>query len=236
MNRSNDPHKITTHITTDTYTYINNHKTHSLCDRQRAVVLTIHQPSIEIYSLFDRLTLLSQGRMAYHGPADGTYECIHIHVFVCMCLGMGDITKPNTHNNTNTKPGILPYLASPPLLLAPSTTIDNEQQQQQQQVNPADFALRVASCAFSPVPDSSSSNCTGGGGGMRRLASSSSLVLTPSSRSNSAQNLRRLGSSSKLVAVGEGAAVGVITPEALAAAYAGSAVARAVDVRRCRWI
>ena len=42
-----------------------------LADRQRAVVLTIHQPSIEVYQLFDRLTLLAQGRMAYHGPADG---------------------------------------------------------------------------------------------------------------------------------------------------------------------
>lgn len=35
----------------------------------RTVVATIHQPSTEIFNLFDDLVLLSRGRMAYMGPA-----------------------------------------------------------------------------------------------------------------------------------------------------------------------
>ena len=44
-----------------------------LCDRDRLAVCTIHQPSMEIYALFDLLTLLAEGRLVYHGPAQGQY-------------------------------------------------------------------------------------------------------------------------------------------------------------------
>ena len=52
----------------------------SLCDRDRAVACTIHQPSQEIYGLFDRLTLLAHGRMCYHGPAAGMCVYVYVHV------------------------------------------------------------------------------------------------------------------------------------------------------------
>ena len=36
----------------------------------RIVVMSIHQPRYSIYKLFDTITLLSQGSMVYHGPAE----------------------------------------------------------------------------------------------------------------------------------------------------------------------
>ncbi len=33
------------------------------------VIMSIHQPRYSIFKLFDRLTLLSQGHMVYHGDA-----------------------------------------------------------------------------------------------------------------------------------------------------------------------
>jgi len=33
------------------------------------VVFTIHQPSSEIFHLFDRLILLAEGRLMYQGPS-----------------------------------------------------------------------------------------------------------------------------------------------------------------------
>ena len=32
--------------------------------------MSIHQPRYSIFKLFDTLTLLSVGKMVYHGPAD----------------------------------------------------------------------------------------------------------------------------------------------------------------------
>lgn len=43
----------------------------SLSLRGRLVVCTTHQPSPDIFSLFDRLTLLAEGRMLYHGTLAG---------------------------------------------------------------------------------------------------------------------------------------------------------------------
>ena len=37
----------------------------------RTVFMSIHQPSSEVYDLFDQLLLLSKGRMVYFGPASG---------------------------------------------------------------------------------------------------------------------------------------------------------------------
>jgi ABC-type multidrug transport system ATPase subunit len=36
----------------------------------KAVVTTIHQPSTDCYSLFDNLIVLTEGRVAYSGPAE----------------------------------------------------------------------------------------------------------------------------------------------------------------------
>lgn len=34
------------------------------------VITTIHQPSSSMYRLFDTVLLMSEGRIAYYGPAD----------------------------------------------------------------------------------------------------------------------------------------------------------------------
>ena len=39
-------------------------------NEKRLIVLSIHQPRYSIFKLFDSLTLLSQGAMVYHGPAN----------------------------------------------------------------------------------------------------------------------------------------------------------------------
>lgn len=41
-----------------------------LCDQDRTVLLSIHQPSPVTYELFDLLLLLSAGRVCYFGPAN----------------------------------------------------------------------------------------------------------------------------------------------------------------------
>ncbi|KAK4470684.1 hypothetical protein MN116_006214 [Schistosoma mekongi] len=40
-----------------------------LADLGRTIVFSIHQPKYSIYRLFDRLTIISNGQMIYHGPA-----------------------------------------------------------------------------------------------------------------------------------------------------------------------
>ncbi|KAF6768445.1 hypothetical protein AHF37_07145 [Paragonimus kellicotti] len=40
-----------------------------LADAGRTIVISIHQPKYSIYRLFDRLTLISDGKMIYHGPS-----------------------------------------------------------------------------------------------------------------------------------------------------------------------
>jgi len=47
---------------------------HKLAELGRTVVCTIHQPSSEIYALFDRLILLSSGKTAFSGPAKKAVE------------------------------------------------------------------------------------------------------------------------------------------------------------------
>ncbi|VDO09934.1 unnamed protein product [Rodentolepis nana] len=41
----------------------------TLSQRGRTIILSIHQPRYSIYKLFDSLTLMSNGRIVYHGPA-----------------------------------------------------------------------------------------------------------------------------------------------------------------------
>lgn len=40
----------------------------------RSIVATIHQPSSEVYALFDRVCFLSEGRVAYFGSREGALE------------------------------------------------------------------------------------------------------------------------------------------------------------------
>ena len=56
-----------------------------LTDRGKAVVCTIHQPSSEVFFLFDRLCLLAPGgRLAYHG--DSAEAKLHFERLACKNL------------------------------------------------------------------------------------------------------------------------------------------------------
>jgi ABC-type multidrug transport system ATPase subunit len=39
----------------------------ALCNRNRTVMCTIHQPSAEAFQLFDKLILVADGRQVTHG-------------------------------------------------------------------------------------------------------------------------------------------------------------------------
>ena len=45
-----------------------------LVNQDRTVVATMHQPSAEVFELFDTLLLLSYGRLIYRGPASKAME------------------------------------------------------------------------------------------------------------------------------------------------------------------
>ena len=46
------------------------------------MVCTIHQPSSEVFALFDRLVLLAEGRIAYQGSSSGALSFFERFVFV----------------------------------------------------------------------------------------------------------------------------------------------------------
>ncbi len=55
----------------------------NLALRGRTIILSIHQPKYSIFRLFDNLTIICSGRIAYHGPADQTLNYFRsIGVFV----------------------------------------------------------------------------------------------------------------------------------------------------------
>lgn len=45
-----------------------------MAESGRTIICTIHQPSSEVFSLFDRLILLAEGKVAYHGSSVGAME------------------------------------------------------------------------------------------------------------------------------------------------------------------
>ncbi|XP_064387242.1 broad substrate specificity ATP-binding cassette transporter ABCG2-like [Halichondria panicea] len=49
----------------------------------RVIIMSIHQPRYSIFKLFDGLTLLSQGDMVYHGPAQSSLDYFSSIGYVC---------------------------------------------------------------------------------------------------------------------------------------------------------
>ena len=45
-----------------------------MAERGKTVVSTIHQPSSEVYAMFDRVLLMAEGRVAFLGNPDEALE------------------------------------------------------------------------------------------------------------------------------------------------------------------
>jgi ABC-type glutathione transport system ATPase component len=46
----------------------------NMASKGKTIICTIHQPSSEVYTLFDRVMLMAEGRVAYLGPAEQCLE------------------------------------------------------------------------------------------------------------------------------------------------------------------
>jgi ABC-type multidrug transport system ATPase subunit len=45
-----------------------------MAERGKTIIATIHQPSSEVYAMFDRVLLMAEGRVAFLGDADAAYQ------------------------------------------------------------------------------------------------------------------------------------------------------------------
>ncbi|XP_043198378.1 protein white-like isoform X1 [Amphibalanus amphitrite] len=55
----------------------------TLAERGKTVICTIHQPSSEVYAMFDRVLLMAEGRVAYMGDVDGAYDFFREVGYAC---------------------------------------------------------------------------------------------------------------------------------------------------------
>lgn len=46
----------------------------NMAERGKTILSTIHQPSSEVYAMFDRILLIAEGRVAFLGDADEAYQ------------------------------------------------------------------------------------------------------------------------------------------------------------------
>ena len=46
----------------------------NMAERGKTIIATIHQPSSEVYAMFDRILLMAEGRVAFLGEADAAYQ------------------------------------------------------------------------------------------------------------------------------------------------------------------
>lgn len=46
----------------------------NMAERGKTIIATIHQPSSEVYAMFDRVLLMAEGRVAFLGDVDAAYE------------------------------------------------------------------------------------------------------------------------------------------------------------------
>ncbi len=53
----------------------------SLADQGKTIICTIHQPSSEVFEMFDRLCFLAEGRLAYLGSLSEAYNFFSRYVF-----------------------------------------------------------------------------------------------------------------------------------------------------------
>ena len=76
----------------DTYTAYSVVSTlHNLAVSGRTVVATIHQPSSDIFHLFNDLMVLAQGHLVYQGPAANMVSFaagLGLHICLCMYVYM----------------------------------------------------------------------------------------------------------------------------------------------------
>ena len=54
-----------------------------LANHGKTVVFTIHQPSSEIYEMFDNIYLLSEGRLAFAGKRTNAYHFFATQGYLC---------------------------------------------------------------------------------------------------------------------------------------------------------
>jgi len=55
----------------------------NLAAKGKTVICTIHQPSSEVFALFDRILLMAQGRTAFLGPIDAALSFFSSQVLAC---------------------------------------------------------------------------------------------------------------------------------------------------------
>ena len=53
------------------------------CDKGKGIMCTVHQPSSQVFELFDKLILMAQGRLAYVGPARDARAFIEMAGYPC---------------------------------------------------------------------------------------------------------------------------------------------------------
>ena len=54
----------------------------NLASTGKTVICTIHQPSSEVFALFDRILLMAEGRTAFLGPIDQALHFFSSQVFI----------------------------------------------------------------------------------------------------------------------------------------------------------
>lgn len=120
---------------------------HTLALSGRTVVVTIHQPRMEIYQLFDRVYLMASGRDCFFGPPEGAVQHFHAAITDCPNIaGLEDLqaVAQKGHSLTENRPSGLWPTADP----KPShADIWQAEASGEAPINPADFLLDVLSSA-----------------------------------------------------------------------------------------
>ena len=49
----------------------------NIAETGKTIVCTIHQPSSQVFAMFDKVLLMAEGKVAYMGPLDNCYSFFH---------------------------------------------------------------------------------------------------------------------------------------------------------------